>query len=325
MFNRDFLLNPDISPYLVYRTLKDTFGKANGNGEIDEDKMQWQWIFKYKDFYVEIYDWRLLSTSIGIYHTTSNKAESEKLGESIQRFLAKSAQQKKGILKSLSKTSKHKILENPFVTYYTTANNLLSIASQIDSIINVAFENNVEIELWDKKSDLYRSAFLMLLSSFEGFLNILYELYIKVDLRNDRLYERISREQIDIKLRIAPVYCDGFKTKTINHQDDRFKRYLKLVNLRNDFVHANLNKSLEQYVITEDNHTFIIENEDNSEIPSNINKLQHEHIELTKEIIDDVIDLVFESMETKTRREFQRLIYDNEIEVEDEDGVLVPR
>lgn len=323
-FNRDFLAKPDINPYLVYKVLKELFGNPNANDQIDEDKMQWQWNFKYKNFFIEIYDWRLTSISIGIYHRDSDQIKSKSIAENLSQILSKQIQQKKAFLKTIAKTSKHKILENPFVTYYSTADNLLSIASQLDTVIIAAHDRNLEIELWDKREDLFRSAFLMLLSSFEGFLNILYELYLKVDLRNDRLYDRISREQIDIKLRIAPIYCDGFKTKTINHEDERFKRYLKLVNLRNDFVHANLNKSLERYVVMEDNHTFIIENEDNSEIPTNINRLQHSHIELAKEIIDDVIELVLESMETKTKREFERIIYDAEIEVLDDDGILIP-
>ncbi len=322
--NRDYLEKPDINPYLVYKVLKDIFGDPNANDQIDEDKMQWQWNFRYNDFNIEIYDWRLTSISIAVYHQNSDKEKSRNLAERISQLLKSQTQPKKALIKRISKTAKHKVLENPFITYYSTADNLLSVASQLNTVITAAEDRSLEIELWDKKQDLFRSAFLMLLSSFEGFLNILYELYLKSDLRSDRLYDRISREQIDIKLRIAPIYCDGFKTKTINHEDERFKQYLKLVNLRNDFFHANLNKSLERYIIKEDNHFFIVQNEVESEIPTNIRQLEHSHIELTKAIIDDVIELVFESMETKTRREFQRIIYDAEIEVVEDDGVLIP-
>lgn len=165
----------------------------------------------------------------------------------------------------------------------------------------------------------------MLLSSFEGFLNILYELYLHPELREDRIFARIGREQIDIKLRMAPIYCDGFKVETINHEDSRFKNYLRLINLRNDYVHANLIKRLERYVHKEDDFTFIIENEDNSDIPTNFNELQLEHVELAKKYIDEVIELVLESMKTKTKREFKDIIFEAEIEVEDEDGILIPR
>lgn len=123
---------------------------------------------------------------------------------------------------------------------------------------------------------------------------------------------------------MAPIYCDGFKVKTINNTDERFSRYLKLVNLRNDYVHANLIKSLERYVIIEDGYTFILENHENSEIPTNINQLELEHVELAKKTIDDIVELVFESMDPKTRKEFKNIIFNEEIEVEEDDGILIP-
>lgn len=223
------------------------------------------------------------------------------------------------------------------MSYYSIAKNLLDVASSIEKItINnstqifhehqnkTTNQLSLNFELWHKKDDLYRSAFLMFLSSFEGFFNILYELYLKAELRTDRIYDRISREQIDIKLRIAPIYCNGFNDKTINNEDSRFKDYLRLVNLRNDYVHANLIKSLERYVVEQDDFTFIIENEESSEIPSNINKLELKHVELAQSIIDGIIELIFESMKPKTKKEFKKLIYMREIEMFEDDSILKP-
>ncbi len=323
VYLRSALIKPNISPYLVYLILKEQFGNPNSD-RFDEDKSQWQWTFRFKDFYVEVYDWKLLSTSIAIYHSKDHET-SNKLGLCINTLLEKLAEQKKNTLKAKAKNSKHKLLENPFVTYYSTAENLVAISKKIDQSIMYAGEQRDSIfDLLDKKSDLYRSAFLMLLSSFEGFLNILYELYLKPELRTERLAQRIYREQIDIKLRIAPIYCDGFRVKTINDGDERFRKYLMLVNLRNDYVHANLIKSLERYIVTEDNYEFILEIPDHSDIPTNINNLELEHVELARKIIDDVVELVFESMETKTRREFKSFIFESEISVEEEDGIYIP-
>ena len=120
------------------------------------------------------------------------------------------------------------------------------------------------------------------------------------------------------------IFGNVWLTKTINHEDDRFKNYLRLINLRNDYVHANLVKSLESYVIEEDEYTFILENEDQSLIPTDINNLDFKHVEFAKKCVDEIIDLVFESMDVRTRREFKKVIYDEQIEVEDEDGILMP-
>lgn len=336
LMERDYLLKPDLNPYIIYSVLKENFGESNCY-DIDDDKQQWSWLFKYKEFFVQIYDWKLLSTSIAVYSSSGNKLESEKLAGKIGALLTKEGLQKKGKVKTIIKNTKHKVIQNPFVTYYSTAENLLEVAQFVEhiatsNIANISNEKSndstnqfgLSFDLWYKQNDLYRSAFLMFLSSFEGFLNIMYELYIKAELRVDRIYERISREQIDIRLRIAPTYCDGFKAKIINNEDERFKAYLRLVNLRNDYVHANLIKSLERYIIEEDDYTFIIENEDTNEIPTNIDELELKHVQLAKGIIDQTIELVFESMEPKTRREFKKIIYDQEIEMLEEDGSLMP-
>jgi hypothetical protein len=335
-YSRDYVLKPEINPYLVYIVLKQLFGESNDDS-FDEDKTQWAWIFSYNDFHIEIYDWKLFSTSIAIYHKDSDKEKSQELAENINDLLVKLALHNKSKLKGQIKESKHKILENPFVTYYSTAESLLELAkfthemsmsnasAALDKILSGDSTFSEEgIDLSDKSNDLYRSAFLMFLSSFEGFLNLMYELYLKEELRTDRLSERISREQIDIKLRLAPVYCNGFKTKTIDYNDNRFKNFLRLVNLRNDYVHANLIKSLERYIINEDDHTFIIENEETSEIPTNINELELKHVELAKKYIDEIVELVLESMEPKTKREFKIVISETEIQVIDEDGILIP-
>ena len=122
---------------------------------------------------------------------------------------------------------------------------------------------------------------------------------------------------------MIPVYCSGFRNKTIDEDDIRFKNYLKLVNLRNDYVHANLIKSLERYIVVEDDYTFIIENDNNSEIPKNINELTEKHVLLAKNIIDNLVELIFESMKPKIRREFKEAIYTQEIEVIEEEGSLL--
>lgn len=334
---RDYLLKPTLSPYLVYTILKEKFGSPEVD-MIDEDKQQWEWSFSYQDFFVEIYDWKLLSTSIAVYHSPPDEEKSKALAEKINEVLEKEAAHKKGHVRILARTATRKILENPFNTYYSAAVSLIDYGRLIDKMTMTEYRpaNKLDehavfltlserVDLWENKEDLFRSAFLMLLSSFEGFLNILYELYLQPELREERIFARIAREQIDVKLRLVPTYCHGFKVKAINNEDPRFKNYFRLVNLRNDYIHANLIKRLERYIVEEDGFTFVIENEETSDIPTNFRELKLEHVELARKYIDDVIALVFESMETKARKEFQAIIFDSDIEVIEEDGVLIPR
>jgi len=279
----------------------------------------------------------MFSVSVAVYHKTEDIAISEKVATTIMVLMEKEAPRYKAKLKLLAKESTHKLVQNPYITYYRTAENLLELSKLLDKPIKIRdSERSPSVEpivddlqeyfiFWDKRNDVYRSAFLMYLASFEGFLNILYELYTRTDLRSSRLFERISREQVDVKLRMAPVYCDGFKVRIIDHEDKRFKNFLRLVNLRNDYVHANLVKTHERYIIEEDDFTFIVENEEPGETPTDINQLDLSHIELAKLYIDELVDMVIESLDPKTKREFKNFIFNEEIEVESFEGYLIPK
>ncbi|MEQ7799759.1 hypothetical protein ABDJ41_08080 [Pedobacter sp. ASV1-7] len=305
------------TPYLVYLVFKNIFGDSNLD-YFQDNKRQWGWIFQYKDFYIKIYAWNGETICISVYHHESVD-ESKMLGKQINALLLKFSEHNQKKLKIKIANAKFKILENAFVTYYQTGESLLSLSKSIDN--GMFFDTD---KLWDKRNDLLRSAFLMFLSSFEGFMNIIYELYLKAELRAGRIKEKISREQIDVKLTMMPVYCNGFKTKTIDQSDERFKNYLRLVSLRNDYVHANLIKSLERYSIEEDGYTFIIENEDNLDIPSNINQLEYDHVHKAKGYIDGIVELVVESMKPKTKKIFEEIIYLNDIQIKDDNGIFTP-
>jgi len=74
----------------------------------------------------------------------------------------------------------------------------------------------------------------------------------------------------------------------------------------------------------EDGYTFIIENEHRGELPNNISHLTHEHVLIAKKYIDDMVDMVIELLNVKTKREFKKVLFEEEIEVEDIGGVLIP-
>jgi hypothetical protein len=323
MMERGYLFKPETPPYLVYLILKEHFGVPN-SFDYDEDKTQWLYLFTYNNFYVEIYDWKIMETSIAIFHPNVEVQKCEALASQIDQLISKLAVAKQGKLKEKRKSSKKRLLENPFFTYYDTAISHWELIEKFNELRKSQPRLYLDLGLSQRENDLCRSAFIMFMSAFEGFINILYEIYLKPELREKRITDRLARELIDVKIRMAPVYCGGFKEKTINHEDDRFRNYLRLINLRNDYIHANLIRALESYVIEEDNMTFLIENEDNSQIPSNISQLQPEHVKLCRKYIDDMIVLIFESMTQKSKREFKKVAFAYSISIEEEEGEYIP-
>jgi len=98
---------------------------------------------------------------------------------------------------------------------------------------------------------------------------------------------------------------------------------MKLINLRNNYVHANLVKTFERHLILEDGYTFILEHEDAEDIPTNINRLEQHHVIHVQNCIDQAVEFVLESMKPKVKREFSQVIYEEDIEIEEEDGEMI--
>jgi hypothetical protein len=119
------------------------------------------------------------------------------------------------------------VIQNPFALYFRTAEELIGIA-----------EIAAGCEALSASGTICQAAFFQLLIAAEGFLNLIYELYLKPELRDDRIAGRLTRDQIDVKLRLAPVYCDCFAGKPFDHRTAAFQNFQKLFRIRNDFVRA---------------------------------------------------------------------------------------
>ena len=161
---------------------------------------------------------------------------------------------------------------------------------------------------------------MQLFSAFEGFLNLVYDVYLKPELRGDRIADRISREQIDVKLRLAPIYCDCFLGKPIDHTTDAFRNFLRVVAKRNDFIHANITKSMKTSVINYEETEFYVP-ADGSEV-----RMSTRDIDDVKDMtrtIDEIIEQVLAAMAPRYRREFRSVMSDEFIYVEYENEVPV--
>ncbi len=235
--DRTFLLSvSDILPYETYLILKQQVGLPHSES-FDEDKTQWQFLFKVQDAYVEVYDWKLTSFSIAVYTEDGKKESGERIAEAFYNLIKLHLPKVSGQLKLAIKEPKGMVLQNPYLIYYDSADKLLVLAEQLESLqydpkLKGSSLNIVNDWLIQQNYlDFCRSAFFLYLASFEGLLNLIYELYLRKELRDERIYERLSREQIDIKLRLAPVYCSCFKSSLIDHRSDEFKKFHTIVNL----------------------------------------------------------------------------------------------
>lgn len=326
---RDYLLKIDhLAPYEVYLALKGRFGESNSD-YCDDTKTQWEYFLQSADAYIEIYDWKLSTTSIGVYCKHGKTCDAEKIAHSVVSLLEEEAKKYASIVKSRTKAPEGLVIENPFFLYYETANSILELIHDIEegSVCvrkdkSPSFLDNFPLFL--KRADLARSALLIFLSSAEGFVNLLYELYLKKDLREKRIYDRLSREQIDLKIRLAPIYCECFRGEPIDTENEAFKRFHTLVNLRNDFVHANVTQPMMSAVLHEDGKQFIVGSKATTSIGVSVSfsDLEAQDVEVAKEIVDDLVQLVLRAMSPRFRREFESVMKEEHIAVEIGDGQM---
>ncbi|MGO2393286.1 MAG: hypothetical protein ACTH69_14480 [Halomonas sp.] len=320
---RDFVLKPNsLSPYQAYKTLKEEFGTPN-SGMFDEMKSQWQYALQSPEAYFEVYDWKYFTWSIGVYLKQDVSSSAEDVANKFLKTIEGQASKYSSAIKEKLKKPDGIVIENPFITYRETADSLYEM---LEDMKQPKENEDEEIKFgdWMKHYDVCRAAFIMYLSSVEGFVNLIYELYLRKDLREKRIYDRVCREQIDLKLRLAPVYCECFKADVLDSSAEEFKEFHSLANLRNDFVHANLTKPMMNAVVYEDDFEFVIDSESTTSIgiPNNFREFESHHVLRAKEITQDLIDYVISAMEPRYRREFEYILNDEHIKVEYEDGQL---
>ncbi len=74
----------------------------------------------------------------------------------------------------------------------------------------------------------------------ESFVNLILLLFRKEEYVNDeRLYDNLLRQQIDIRVKTLHMHCTCFP-KQLDSQSSAFKNFHSLMNRRNDFLHGNI-------------------------------------------------------------------------------------
>ena len=170
-----------------------------------------------------------------------------------------------------------------------------------------------------EQSSTHLSLFLLLFAAIEGFINLIYELYLRPELREERVRQRLLRENLDIKLRLAPIYCSCFYVVSLDHRSDIFKNFQKLIDVRNDFVHANLTKAMTMPLVRCDDMSFLLnENagDTGEDIPHNPDSLSREHIDAVNARVDALIEFVLNSMKPRFRRKLKSIIDEDFISVQ---------
>lgn len=320
------LLKPTIPTYTIYSILKKWFGPSSE----PEDKVQWQYNLRVPGAYLIVRDYKVATSSVEIYPDVEDD-KAEQIGESFINLLAKEANSYTKKRQEVRRKAKSHIFLNPYSTYFFDAEQLLELAKKLDTQQNsdTTPQNedlktmlNTYLSQRYQTNALIRASFFLFISAFEGFLNTIYELYLKPALRNKRVYDKLSREQIDLKINLAPVYCTCFVSDEILFADDLFDKFSYIINQRNDFIHANLTQHLKTAIIQEDGNTFLVEPEESGKygLPMSLANLTIDNMEFIRSVMIDMTKAILDSMNRDDREIFEVAMNLEDFGVLEEDG-----
>jgi len=281
-----------LRPIDVYCVLKRLYGPPNENA--DDYKSQFGYCFRATDCYVCVYDWKLTRCSIAARHDHGNRSEAQHVVEEVGALILDNWQKAQGDVRKATSVKGTTIYESPFSTYYRAAVQLTDTADE-----ELDISNSARI-----------GAFFLFLSAFEGLVNLIYEIYLRPDLREDRFIQRFAREQLDLKLRLAPLYCDCFTPGPIDANLSEFKEWHTVLNLRNDFIHANLVDGLRHKLIRFDARQFFVHagRQSPDQLLRSAGELESDDLRRVKQCVDSMVKLIRKRLRHGYRAGFERLV-----------------
>lgn len=179
---------------------------------------------------------------------------------------------------------------DPFHVYFRSASRLFEQANKNSSYYN----------------DLYLASFFLFISSFEGFVNLLYELYLDEGLREDNFSKsNIQRLPIEAKILYLPHFCNGFSPIP---RDDIFERWQALRDYRNNLIHANITDDLGKAILEIDGAKYFVDNDDITRNIFNLTKnpesVGKQQIEFVKDTVEQMVRKISDSMDPNIRFDF---------------------
>lgn len=248
----------ELSPFSLYKLLKAKFGNPNGlsmllKSESTENLIHWHYTFITYDS--EIHFWGK-SGGLEITIRIPNEVTFEKenwglLIDNIKSKYANYGQQMKAVQEGFEKWT---LFINPFTRLQDTLAGLIKELKSLDIKEIEKLEMNSSDEI---RAEYYKKfnqwiinteravalgTTIRMLSPVlaESFVNLLILILSKNEFKQDqRLYENLIRQQIDIRVKTLHLNCDGF-VKAIDSEKDEFKNFHTLMNNRNDFLHGNI-------------------------------------------------------------------------------------
>lgn len=202
------------------------------------------------------------------------------------------------------------ILFNVYLANYVSAKFMLSTAASQEKTLRDEFfrhdARRLDLNQDEKKHiDQFMPACGMYFSSaityfymaLEGFINILFHSFLKKNLRDGHLNIE-KRFDIEQKLKLLPVLCDGFLQEHISATSDIYSKFRKLTDYRNSIFHSRIEESLKSLIFVEDGFLYQCQlgKYNKQFLPSLKIMLTADDVLEVQRIVDEIVDMILNSM-----------------------------
>lgn len=313
------------SHFHVYLFLKKRFGKVNpskwvtldSDGLIESSgKVQWLYFIRMPHGLLEIYDYKREHCIFASYTLDQGYTGSEmpaELVDDLKVFINELRQFITTIHVQEKSAFNGHIIINPFEVHYRNASYHLRKLRNLARKELTTHGYYERMKLHNESEYLSYAAFVLLMASVEGFVNLLYELYLRPDIReNNSIRKKIVNDKLDFKIKMLPIYCSVFKNRW-RENDPIYVELKRLMTLRNEIVHADFIDNSYMTTTVEDGFLFHgkrIGKEEEYTVYFGYPRHSLPFIIKSKEIIDSAIRKIVDLLETKQRRRFKQVIHD---------------
>ncbi|RLF44281.1 MAG: hypothetical protein DRN29_08750 [Thermoplasmata archaeon] len=294
---------------VIFKVMHETFGPPNGDAG---EKSTWEWIIFTPAGLLSVYDYKG-SWSIG-YRGANIKPSKELIAEAsaLRDALIEEARKVHISKKQIKKSKVGGAILNPYALYCLTTEDLMNQANKIaEEIKSLQKEKDIHkfFEAISKSrivASLYRAAFMTTFLSLEGFINLVYTLFLKDRYRNDIFEKRLRNEMLPIKILEMDVYCHSFDHPPLKEQDELFAALQHFINIRNLFLHANISDAMEAHLVKLDGYLVVTrsEVEEKYGITSDMRNLTNAHIIRANKLVRKLVVKVLQAMAEEVRYPF---------------------
>ena len=292
---------------IIYKVMDETFGSPN---YYPGEKSTWEWVIYTKAGLLTVYDYKGL-WSIGYLYTKP----SEELRAEATIFRDALFEEAKKVKISKKQIKKGKIggaIRNPYSIYRRTTGDLMNQAYKVvEEIYKIRSEKDFlksvnGINLGIVVGSLYRAAFMSNFLSLEGFINLIYKLFLRERYRKEIYEKRLRGEMLPIKILEIDTYCHSFENPPLTEKDELFSATQHFINIRNQFLHANICEPMESHYVKLDKHNVVVESEVKEKygITSDLNKLTNIHIIRAEKLVEKIVLKILQSLVEKIKLPF---------------------